>query len=86
LAGVGCKNCETKMRPVYWRSFFLMGLSLALGWGMGYVLESIDYGLFVGMIGFFITFLMAYVAFAGPVLRLQEKKEDEMSVSHRPKG
>jgi high-affinity Fe2+/Pb2+ permease len=71
------------MRPVYWRAFFLLGLSLALGWGMEYLLESIDYSRFVAMIGFLITFLLAYVAFAGPVLRLQEKAAAEISIPHQ---
>ncbi len=86
LSGVVCKNCDIKIRPVYWRSFFLLALSLALAWGMEFLLESIDYGRYVGMIGFLLTFVLAYVAFAGPVLRLQEKHEEEMSVPHQHKS
>ena len=83
FAGVVCKNCDLRIRPVYWRSFFLLGLSLALGWGMDYLLESIDYGRFIGMVGFLITFVLAYVAFAAPVLRLRENGNGEVSIPHR---
>lgn len=86
LSSVACNNCDIKIRPVYWRSFTLLGLALALAWGMEFLLESIDYSRFVGIAGSLLTFLLAYVAFAGPLLRLQEKEEEEMSVPHRHKG
>ena len=86
FAGVTCKNCDIRIRPVYWRSFILFGLSAALGWGMEYVLVSIDYGEFAAMTGFFLTFLLAYIAFAGPMLRLRGTADDDVSEGHRHKN
>ena len=86
LSSVPCKTCDIRIKPVYWRSFTLLGLALALGWGMQFLLDSIEAGPISGLIGFLLTFVLVYAAFAGPMLRLQEKPGDESPVPGRHEG
>ena len=83
LSPVRCKTCDTSMKPVYFRSLFLLFLALALGWGMEFLLETIDSGRSVEIIGFTLAFILAYVAFAGPLLRLHDNEFDSQASHHR---
>jgi hypothetical protein len=83
LSGVVCLNCETSLRPTYWRSVSLYLLSFGLGYGMEFLLEMVGFGRWIAYLGFLGMLFLSYLTFATPILRLQIK-EDDASVPHPP--
>ena len=76
LFGVVCPNCDTSLRPTYWRSASLYLLSFSLGWGMFILLESAEINRWFAYVGSLAMLLLSYLAFAGPILRLRVKEDD----------